>query len=181
MTAEGVRKGQLVWLALAVLGLFAGLCSLFALIVSAAQGWQEHAQAQWPQATASVQRCAVDIYTHKPEAYWIDCRISYMVGAEEIVTKVHSRSTPAPRRVISQHPAAQVELMEDWVDEHPPGTSVAVHYDPANHKKAVLVVTDMPLGGPRTPDNLRLLGVAAGSCVLLLTLARITKPVYSSP
>jgi len=105
---EGVRKGQSVWLALPVLGLLAGLCSIFALVVSLAEGCQEHAQAQWPEAMAHVQTCGVDIYMHQPESYWIDCRISYLVGAEEIVTKVHSRITPAPRGVIWQYPAMQI-------------------------------------------------------------------------
>jgi len=178
MTTEGVRKIQLVWLAVAGLGLFAGLCSIFVLVVTIAQGWQEHAQAQWPQATALVQRCGLDIYTHKPEAYWINCRISYLVGAEEIAAEVHSRSTPAPRRVISQHPALQFGLMQEWVDEHPPGTPIAVHYDPANHTKAVIPATDMPLAGPRTPDNLKLLEVTAGSCALLLAIAGITRSSY---
>jgi hypothetical protein len=173
---EGVRKSQLVWIVFPVLGLFAGLCSILALVVTAAEGWQEHAQAQWPEATAGVQTCGVDIYTHNPEAYWIDCRISYLVGAEKIVSEVHSRSTPAPRRIIWQYPGMQIGLMQEWVDAHPQGTPITVHYDPANHKKAALVATDMPLGGPRTPDNLRLLGVAAGSCVLLLAIARITRP-----
>jgi hypothetical protein len=176
MTTEGVRMRPLLWLGVVVLALFTGLCSIFALVVTAAEGWQEHAQVQWPEATARVQRCGVDIYTHKPEAYWIDCLISYSAGAEEVVAKVHSRSTPAPRRVISQHPAQQIEIMQAWVDAHPPGTAIAVHYDPANHKEAVLVATDMPLGGLKTPDNLRLLGVAAGSCALLLAIARITRP-----
>ncbi len=176
MTTEGVRKIQLVWLAVAGLGLFAGLCTIFVLVVTVAQGWQEHAEAQWPQATALVQRCGLDIYTHKPaEAYWINCRISYLVGAEEIVAKVHSRTTPAPQRVIWQHPANQFGFMQEWVDQHPPGTPIAVHYDPANHSKAVLVVTDMPLGGPLTPANLKLLKLTAGICVLLLAIAGITR------
>jgi hypothetical protein len=72
----------------------------------------------------------------------------------------------------------QFELVQQWVDEHPPGTPIAVHYDPADHKKAVLVATDMPLGGPRTPDNLKLLEVTAGSCVLLLAIAGITRSSY---
>ena len=167
---------KLVWLGLVVLGLFAGLCSIFALVLTVAQGWQEHAQAQWPEATGLVQRCGLDIYTNKPQAYWIDCRIRYLVGAEEIVTEVHSRSTPAPRRVIAQYPAMQFGLMQEWVDEHPPETPIAVHYDPANPRKAALVATDMPLGGPRTPNNLKLLGIAAGSCALLLAIAGITRP-----
>lgn len=51
-----------------------------------------------------------------------------------------------------------------------------MHYDRANHSKAILVATDMPLGGSRTPDNLKLLGIAAASCVVLLAIARITWP-----
>src|SRR6202035_6085374 len=116
MSTEGVRKGPLLWLALVVLGFFAGLCSMFALVVTAAQAWQEHAQAQWPQAAATVQTCAVEIYMHKQKSYWIECRISYPVGAEQVVTRVHSRSSPAPSRVVSQHPTAQIDLMQDWVD-----------------------------------------------------------------
>jgi hypothetical protein len=55
------------------------------------------------------------------------------------------------------------------------GTPIAVHYDPANPKKAVLVATDMPLAGPSTPNNLKLLEVTAGACVLLLAIAAITR------
>jgi hypothetical protein len=77
--------------------------------------------------------------------------------------------------VIGKHPAAQVELMEDWVEEHAEGTRLVVHYDPANHRKAALVTTDMPLGGPRTPNNLKLLEYFAAASVVLLTIARITR------
>jgi len=176
MTTEGVRKIQLLWVGLPVLGLAAGLGSILALIVTVAEGWQEHEQAQWLQATARVQQCGVDIYTHNPDTYWINCRVSYLVDAEEVVAQVHSRSTPAPQRVIWQYPANQIGIMQEWVDQHPSGTLIAVHYDPANHNNAALVATDMPLGGPHTPGNLKLLEVAAGSCVLLLAIARITRP-----
>jgi len=180
LATEGVRRFQLVRSGVALLGLFAGLCSIFALVVTVAEGWQEHAQAQWPETTARVQRCGVDLYTHRSEAYWINCRIRYLVGGlggdEEIVTEVHSCSTPAPRRVISQYPGMQIGLMQEWVDEHPPGTPTAVRYDPANHEKAVLVATDMPLVGPRTPNNLKLPAFFAGSCVLLLGIARMIRP-----
>jgi hypothetical protein len=47
----------LVLLLASFLGLFAGLCTVFALAVTAAQAWQEHAHTQWPEATAQVQRC----------------------------------------------------------------------------------------------------------------------------
>lgn len=184
MTAEGMRKGQLVRVACGVLGLLAGLCSIFTLVVTGAEGWQEHAQAQWPEATARVQSCGVDISSRRTETYWIDCRIRYLVGGsasgllrdEEVVSMVHSRSTPAPRKVIWQYPPNTIGLMQEWVDQHPPGTPIVVHYDPANHKRAVQVVTDMPLGGPSTPGNLKLLGFFAGSCVVLLGIARVMGP-----
>jgi hypothetical protein len=66
--------------------------------------------------------------------------------------------------------------MQDWVDEHPPGTSIAVHYNPADPEKAILTVTDMPLGGLRTPSNVRLLGFTATICALLLGIARLARP-----
>ncbi|MFZ1009211.1 MAG: DUF3592 domain-containing protein [Candidatus Sulfotelmatobacter sp.] len=158
------------------LGLSAGLCTVFALVVTAAQAWQEHAHRQWPEVTAQVLRCGLDVYTHKPESYRIDCSVSYTVHGEEIVSHVYSRSTPAPRRLLWQYPPQQFERMQEWVDAHPEGTPIAVHYDPASHGKAVLVVTDMPLGGPQTPGDLRLLEIAAAGCVVLLTIARITRP-----
>lgn len=167
---------RLVLLLASFLGLTAGLCAVFALVGTAAEAWVEHARAQWPEATARVERCDLDIYPHDSKYYWIDCSVSYTMRGEEIVSHIHSRTTPAPGRFISQYPPGQFERMQEWVDEHREGTLITVHYDPANYKKAVLVVTDMPRGGPQTKGNLTLLGVFAVSCVLLLTIARITRP-----
>ena len=47
---------------------------------------------------------------------------------------------------------------------------------PRKPERGVLVATDMPLGGPRTQGNLNLLGIAALSCVVLVAIARITRP-----
>jgi Protein of unknown function (DUF3592) len=174
---QNLPKGRgFVFLLASFFGLTAGLCTVFALVVTTAQAWQDHVHAQWPEATAQVQRCGLDIYTHKPESYRIDCTVSYTVSGDEVVSHVYSHSTPAPRRVIWQYPPQQFEMLQAWVDAHPKGTAIAVHYDPASHTKAVLVVTDMPLGGSPTPSNLRLLGVAAASCVVLLAIARAMRP-----
>jgi hypothetical protein len=60
---------------------------------------------------------------------------------------------------------------------------MAVHYNPADHKKAALVQTDMPYGGPRTPSNLRLLAFAAIGSFVLLTIAKLMlrKPIDTTP
>jgi len=167
---------RLVLASAGFLGLFTGLCAVFLLVVTAALAWQDHAHAQWPEATAQVQRCGLDLYTPNPKYYRIDCSVSYTVRGEEIVSHVYSRTTPDPRRVIWESQPPQFEKLQEWVDAHPQGTPIAVHYDPASHGKAVLVVTDMPLGGSQTPVSLWLLEVAAASCVVLLAIARIMRP-----
>lgn len=164
-----------------LLGLFAGLCTIFALVVSLAEGWREHQQTKWPQATGKIQRCSVEEHrgfrSDRPrDTAYIICRISYVIGAEEILTKVRSRSVPSPTRAIWVYPSGQVEQMQSWINANPTGSPIVVHYDPADHQNAVLTSTDMPFGGPRTPSNLRLLSIGAIACVVLLTIARAFRP-----
>jgi hypothetical protein len=176
MTTGSAPKTQLMWRGIVgLLGLFAGLCTIFALVVTVAEGWQEHAQQQWPETTARVDKCGLHQSRNgRRDRYYIDCRLTYIVGAEEFVTKIYSGSAPSP--AVWQYPPNQIGPLQDWVDYHPQGMLIAVHYNPANPKKAVLVATDMPRGGPHTPINLKLLEIAAVSCLTLLTLARITRP-----
>ena len=175
MTTKTAPKGGLMWLGLVLLVATSGLCTIFALVVTAAQASQEHAQARWPEVTARVDRCGLDQKsTGRGHGYHIHCRLSYALGAEENVANIYSRNVPSPE--IWQYPPNQIAPFEEWVENHPPGTPMAVRYDPAKHKKAVLVATDMPRGGPHTPNNLKLLGAAATMCVVLLTIARIARP-----
>jgi hypothetical protein len=175
MKTETAPKGQLMWLGLMVLVAFSGLCTIFASVVTAAHAWQEHAQARWPEVTARVDRCGLNqTSSGRREKYYIHCRLRYAVGTEENVANVYSSNVPSPK--IWQYPPNQIGPLEVWVDEHPPGTPIVVHYDPADHTKAVLVATHMPLGGPRTPSNMKQLEVWAGSFLVLLTIARITRP-----
>jgi hypothetical protein len=175
MTAGGVTKGQVLWRGIAALmGLLAGLCTIFAFVVTAVQAWQERAQSQWPEVTARVDKCGLDqTSSGRREKYYIHCRLSYAVGAEQNATNIYSTNVPSSE--IWQYPPNQIGPLKHWVNEHPQGTPIVVHYDPANHGEAVLVRTDMPRGGPRTPNNLKVLGVFAAACVLLLTIARITR------
>jgi len=174
-TAGRVKAAPPLWRGiLMLLGGFAGLCTLFALIATALGAWQEHREAQWPQTTARVEKCRLRAASsRRGSGYYIDCVLSYEVGEGKYRARVHSASVPAPDRVIWQYPPRQFERLEEWVDAHPEGTPIVVHYDPANPGKVALVVTDMPGGGPRTPSNLRVLGVFAVACAALLGVARI--------
>jgi Protein of unknown function (DUF3592) len=175
MTSDPVPKSQLMWLGLMVLVVLSGLCTIFASVVTAAQARQEHAQARWPEVTARVDRCGLNqTSSGRRDKYYIHCRLRYAVGAEQNVANVESSNVPSPK--IWQYPPNQIAAFEQWVDEHPPETPLVVRYDPADHRKVVLVATHMPRGGPRTPSNMKQLEVWAGSFLVLLTIARITRP-----
>jgi hypothetical protein len=152
-----------------VLGIFAGLCTVFALIVTMSDGWREHAQENWPQATATIERCSLDPYVPLESAsrtpvWHIGCRIGYRADASQIESKVRSRSASGW--------GGHTELMSQWVTNHPSGSTIVVRYNPTDPKTAVLTATDMPDAGPRTPNNLRLLLISSVACVGLLSIAR---------
>jgi hypothetical protein len=178
MTMQGVRQNNAGWrgwvtFVAATLGLFTGLCALFALVVTAAQAWQEHAEAQWPEATAQVQQCGLHLYSRRYQKYWIQCDIHYEVHGQEIAARVHALSAADPSRVIWESSPGGFGRMQEWVDEHPQGATIRVHYDPRHTQKALIFENGVPLGGPKTPDNLKLLGFFAVSCVVMVTIARV--------
>jgi len=159
-----------------VLVVFLGLCTIFASVVTVAEAWQEHAQARWPEVTARVDRCGLQrTSTGRRQYFYIRCRLSYTVGGfEQNATNVYSASVPGPE--VSQYPPNQIAPFEEWVTQHPEGTPILVRYNPVHPGKIVLSATDMPSGGPRTPNNVKLLGFFAGGFVVLLMIARITRP-----
>jgi hypothetical protein len=175
MTTGTAPKVQLLWTALMVLAGFLALCTLFVSVVTAVQAWQEHAQARWPEVTARIEKCSLTRTSSRGRhRFYIQCRLSYAVGAQQNATTIYSGHVPAPE--IPQYPPNQIAPFEEWVDEHPQGTPIVVRYDPADQKRVVLVANYMPRGGPRTPNNVKLLEVCAGSFLILLTIARITRP-----
>jgi hypothetical protein len=175
MTTGTVQKGTLIWLGLMVLVVLSGLCTIFASVVTVAQAWQEHLQARWPEVTAHVDECGLNrTSSGRREKFYIRCRLSYAVGAEQNATNIYSSNVPSPE--IWQYPPNQIAPFQQWVDEHPQGTPILVRYDSAHHTKVVLVATDTPLSGPRTPNNVKLLEFLAGGFLVLLTISRITRP-----
>jgi hypothetical protein len=175
MATETAPRGSLIRFVLIALIALSGLCMIFAGVVTAAEAWQEHAQEQWPEVTARVDSCRMEqSSTRRREMYSIHCRLSYTVGGKKNVANVYSSS--APSRRVWQYPHDQIAPLEEWVEEHPAGTLIAVRYNPDRPTKVVLVTADMPRGGPRTPNNLKQVGFWAGSFLVLLAIARITRP-----
>lgn len=161
---------------LVLLGIFAGLCTVFALVATVAQAVEDRSQSQWPQVTASVEKCVMypRSFGH-PGYYYADCRFIYVVAGERIRTELASRYVTTPE--IWEYPRRNLYgQFEEWVDQHPPGTAIVLRYNPARPQKAKVVATDTPFGGPHTPDNLKVLKFFAASCLGLFVIARIVRP-----
>jgi hypothetical protein len=173
-TIPGETKHPPIWTGILLLfGCFVALCALFSLIVTAGVAWQENREVHWPEASATIQQCSVERASNRSGSNIIDCRIGYVVDGETLKSRVDSMSWPAPEKVVWEfHPGKAQETfnnMQGWVEAHPPGTTIAVRYDPASHAKAALVTTDMPLGGVRTTRNIQTtVGAAALSAALLI-------------
>ena len=151
------------------LSLFAALCTIFALGVTLAEGWREHAQSSWPVASASIQHCALDTYVRvrggiRSTRSRITCDIQYAANGEDVLARLHSASSSSDK---------DISRMEHWVSEHRAGKSIEIHYDASNSKNAVLTETDMPFAGPHTPNNVKLLAFAAAAFVAFYSIARI--------
>jgi uncharacterized protein DUF3592 len=175
MTTGTVQKGPLMWAGLMLLVFLFGLSTIFASVVTAAEAWQEHLQARWPEVTARVDACDLTrTSTGRRERFYIRCRFSYAVGDEQHAANMYSRTVPSPE--IWQYPPNQIAPFVDWVNDHPQGTPIVLRYNPADHAKIVLAAANLPLGGPRTPSNVKLLEFVAVSFLVLLAIARITRP-----
>jgi hypothetical protein len=179
-TIPDETKRPPIWTGILLLfGCFVALCALFSLIVTAGVAWQEYRETHWPEATATIRQCRVERTSRRSGSNIIYCRIGYLVGNETVMSSVNSASWPAPEKMIwESHPGQAQEMfdtMQGWVEAHPPGTTIAVRYDPASHAKAALVTIDMPLGGPRTPGNVRTTEGAAALSAALLIMAILAR------
>jgi len=169
---------QSAWRGIALfLGCFAGLCTLFAGVAAAYDAWGEHVRAGWPAATARVERCAIREYQgRRGKSYYIRCSLAYTVAAQTVEARVDSRMVPDPARVISRSPGLpDLGDLQEWVAAHPAGTPIDLHYDPASPQTAALAAKDMPLAGPKSPNDLRLVCAFGIPCVVLLLIGRIRR------
>jgi hypothetical protein len=159
-----------------LLGCFAGLCTLFAGCATAYDAWREQVHAGWPTAQARVSRCEIRDYRSRGASYYIRCRFAYAAAGQAVEAQINSGSVPDPSRVIWRSPGYPgLEDLQAWVDAHPAGTSIDLHYDPANPNAAALVATDMPLAGPKAPGDLKLLGAFGLSSLVLLLIGGVRR------
>jgi hypothetical protein len=151
--------------------LFFGLCTVFLLVSTAVDAWREHAQKGWPQATATIAQCRIDLrHYNGPDdddpTWWLECPVRFRVGPDEIKTTIHSGHRSNPAR---DYP----DLMNAWVSDHPDGSPIVVRYDPSDFRTAMPARDYMPNGSPRTGYDFRFLLVCSVAFISLLTITRL--------
>ena len=172
LSTKSARTLVLIWGVIFLFGVFLGLCSVFAIVTTAAGAWHEHIESSWPQTRAAIKQCkAGRSFPNgggtRENPWIIECHITYTVNGAPIETEIDSAATRSTEVFAS---------MSEWEELHKSGATLVVRYDPANHRKAVLKATDMPMGGPRTPGNLQTLLYFAFACAIVLGIARIARP-----
>ena len=160
----------------AIFAALAALCTVFAVIATLANAWQEHEQAAWPQAAASVINCEIAETSSSSRRYNIRCRLKFIANFQQARTTVYSIDVPPADAV--QYPLNQIAPFIDWVNAHPPGTSLVVRYNPTQPSKIIMAGDYMPMGGPQTPNDIKLAGACAVSFLVLFLIARITRPRF---
>jgi hypothetical protein len=148
-----------------LIGLVAGLCTVFALVVTIMEWREEQARARWPIVHASIQNVAVDASrTSKRGTVWrLRCAIRYTVDGIEYSTTLHSRSASGD---------AEAQRMRDWAARHRRHDAIDARYDPQQPAQVVFADDDVPGAGPRSSSNIALTLIAAAVSVLFLALAR---------
>jgi len=165
-------RGSLSVLGLiALLGFFAGLCAVFALIITAGEAWWWVRVESWPDLPATIEKCSIDLkYYNGPDdddpTWLLECQIRFGAGTNQIMTAIYSG---IPRRQAQGYPGS----MDQWANDHPSGSTIVVRYDPTNPKTAIPACDYMPNGGPRIRANLVLLLIFSAASVSLLTIVML--------
>jgi hypothetical protein len=166
------------WPLLAILASYVfALFTAFAAVGTGIELWSMWRKEQWPSSPAVIEHCEVAPYIPSHgrrvvSGYYIACGIRYEAEPSQSV-KTNVRSRDAPEQAIWPDPSPLIGRMQGWVDQHPRGSVLKVHYDPNNPLNVVLTATDMPMAGPQLSDALILLGTVAAICGLLQLLGRL--------
>ncbi len=143
--------------AVGLFGLFAGLCAIFAFVVTVFEWRAERAQAHWPVVSARIEHA--ELTTTGSLRY----RVRYDADWQDHAATLSSRGTSDAR---------ELAAIRAWLERHRRGGRIDVRYDPAQPDHAIFASPDVPNAGPRTPSNVTLTAIAAIACIVLIALAR---------
>jgi hypothetical protein len=151
-----------------LLGLFAGLCAIFAACVTVIDWNDEISQARWPVVPAVVERADVVASARAPKdgggTIWqLRSRVRYQQGGETRTTTVTSRT------FFSEADAAK---LQSWAAQHRKGSDVDLRVDPSQPSRAVFASAEISSAAGRVGTDLVLFAIAAVASAALVALAK---------
>ena len=151
-----------------LLGLFAGLCAIFAVFITLSDWHQEITQARWPVVSAVVDRADVVASVRAPKhgggTEWkLRYRLRYELNGE---ARMATLTSPA---VFSETEAAK---LQSWAAQHRKGSQIDIRYDASRDNRAVFASAEISYGADRTGTDILLFAAAVVGCAGLLALAR---------
>ena len=148
-----------------LLGLFCGLCAVFAGGATLIDGYSEVTQARWPMISAVVDRAEVAfVPTRKGSGgplWYLQTRVHYEVGGAARTATVTSRTAFSEIDAACLQAAAQ---------EQSKGSRIDIRYDPSRENRAVFASAE--LSSDRSRNDLILFSGFAVASAVLLALAR---------
>lgn len=154
-----------------LLGLFAGLCTVFAACATLSDWHDEASQARWPVVAAVVERTDLVASTRAPKdgggTIWkLRCHVRYELNGEAMT------ATLASRVVYSE---AEVAVLQSWAAQHRKGSYVDVRIDPSQPNRLVFASADISAAAGRMHTDLVLLAFAAVAAAGLMMLAKFLR------
>ena len=151
-----------------LLGLFAGLCALFAGCVTLSDWHEENTQARWPLVSAMVERMDVVAVTRgrkdSGRTEWkLRAHVRYEVDGQALTAALSSRTA------YSEEDAAR---LQSWAAQHHKGSHIEIRYDPSQHNSAAIASDEVSPVASRLHSDLILFAIAAIACAGLMWLAR---------
>jgi hypothetical protein len=133
-----------------LLGLFAGLCAIFAVFITLSDWHQETTQARWPVLSAVVDRADVVASVRAPKhgggTEWkLRYRLRYELNGEARMATLTSRA------VFSETEAAK---LQSWAAQHRKGSQIDIRYDASQDNRAVFASAEISYGAGRTGTDI---------------------------
>jgi hypothetical protein len=150
-----------------LLGLFAGLCSVFAGVATLADWYSEATERSWPVVSAVVDQAEVDASPREAgsRTIWtLRYRVHYVLDG-----------TPHAAALISRAAFswADAETLQAWADQHGKGSEIDIRYDPSRDGRAAFASDEVSVN--RACGDFTLFAMFAAASLGLLALAKFLR------
>jgi len=173
---------------------FVGACSVFLLLIGALflleGAWRSYRQyfesTKWPAVEARVVRCSISGSWHSGgtpasrniagETLYVRCTLAYQSEGLKHESTLNVGDTIfflTGKKLFT--PRITAAAMHEWIARHPPGSVLAVHYDPSDPNRISIAGADRELRAYSPKDRLQLgiFVITVGTVLLAVTtLAR---------